>query len=92
MHSLLNVLLNVAYCDKKVQEIRVLKYNDNYYVDGGGVNEWHNGESQQKHKAQKAQIKKELLPKIIKMVGLVHSRGWKIIIIITIIISLFHFG
>ena len=47
---------------KKIQEIRVLKYNDNYYVDGDGVIEWHNGESQQKRKAQKAQIKKELLP------------------------------
>ena len=62
MHSLLNVLLNVAYCDKKIQGIRVLKYYDNYYVDDDRVIEWHNGESHQKRSAQKAQIKKELIP------------------------------
>ena len=62
MHSLLNVLLNVAYCDKKIQGIRVLKYHDNYYVDDDRVIEWHNGESHQKRTAQKAQIKKELIP------------------------------
>ena len=62
MHSLLNVLLNVAYCDKKIQGIRVLKYYDNYYVDDDRVIEWYNRESHQKRTAQKAQIKKELIP------------------------------
>ena len=62
MHSLLNVLLNFAYCDKKIQRIRVLKYYEDYYVDDDGVIEWHAGESHQKPKAQKASIKKDLMP------------------------------
>ena len=37
MNSLLNVLLNFAYCDKKVQRIRVLEYYEDYYVDDDGI-------------------------------------------------------
>ena len=48
MHSLLNVLLNVAYCDKKIHGIRVLKYYEDYYFDDDGVIEWHDEESHQK--------------------------------------------
>ena len=62
MHSLLNVLLNFAYCDKKLQRIRVLKYYEDYYVDDDRVIEWHAGESHQKPKAQKTSIKKDLMP------------------------------
>ena len=62
MHSLLNVLLNIAYCEKKIHGIRVLKYYEDYYFDDDGVIEWHDEESHQKCKAQKAQIKKELIP------------------------------
>ena len=37
-------------------------YYDDYFVDDDGVIEWHDGEDHPKQKAQKAQIKKELMP------------------------------
>ena len=36
-------------------------YYDDYWVNNDGVIEWHNEESHQKCKAQKVQIKKELV-------------------------------
>ena len=32
MHSLLNVLINVAYCDKKIHGIRVLEHYEDYLM------------------------------------------------------------
>ena len=37
-------------------------YYDDYFVDDDGVIEWHDREDHPKRKAQKAQIKKELMP------------------------------
>ena len=36
-------------------------YYDNYWVNNDGVIKWHNEESHQKRKAQKAQINKRLM-------------------------------
>ena len=36
-------------------------YYDDYWVNNDGVIKWHNEESSQKRKAQKASIKKELM-------------------------------
>ena len=44
------------------QEIKTWHFYDNYFADDDVVIEWHDGEYHQKHKTQKASIKKELLP------------------------------
>ena len=44
------------------EKIKTMTYYDNYFVDDDGVLEWHDGEEQQERNAQKAKIKKELMP------------------------------
>ena len=44
------------------QEIKTWHYYDDYFADDDGVIEWHDEEYHQKRKAQKASIKKVLLP------------------------------
>ena len=44
------------------EKIKTMTYYDNCFVDDDGVLEWHDGEEQQERNAQKAKIKKELMP------------------------------
>ena len=44
------------------QEIKTWHYYDDCFADDDGVIQWHDGEHHLKLKAQKASIKKELLP------------------------------
>ena len=44
------------------QKIQTWNYYDDYFVDDDGVTEWHDGDSHQKRRTQKTQIKKELMP------------------------------
>ena len=44
------------------KKINLWRYYDDYSGDDDGVIEWHDEEDYQKRMAQKAQIKKELMP------------------------------
>ena len=60
-------LLEVVYWDVKCgspsgEKIQTFTYHDDYFVNDDGVIEWHDYNDHPRQRAQKSQIKKELMP------------------------------